>query len=89
MEKFVLKQDIVDKIKGDQILYGQVAFLMDTAILSMRTILNERSEKLTQASVLNHLKNYLGLESESELLEVVSDSGCNNNTQEPQLQEVQ
>lgn len=86
MEKLLLKQDIVDKIKSDQILYGQVAYLIDVTILSMRTVLNENSPKLTQASVLNHLKNYLGLENESELLEVVPDSGDNNNAHTAQLQ---
>lgn len=86
MERFILKQEIVDKIKKDQILYGHVAALTDTTILSMRVVLRDNSVKLTQASVLNHLKNYLGIENDSDLLEVVSDSEDNNNTPTPHLQ---
>jgi hypothetical protein len=85
MDRFLLKQDIVDKIKNDQVLYGQIAYLIGVTILSMRAVLNENSPKLTQASSLAHLKKYLGYENESDLLEVVT--GDNNNTQEPQLQE--
>lgn len=87
MERFILKQEIVDKIKSDQILYGQMAYLIGVTILSMRVVLNENSPKLTQASALNHLKKYLGLDSESELLELVYDSENNNNTLSPIMQE--
>jgi hypothetical protein len=87
MDRFLLKQDIVDKIKSDQVLYGQIAYLIGVTILSMRAVLNENSPKLTQASSLAHLKKYLGYENESDLLEVVTESGGNNNTEEAQLQE--
>ncbi|HXS59008.1 MAG TPA: hypothetical protein VN726_22950 [Hanamia sp.] len=80
MERFLLKQEYVDKIKNDQILYGQIAYLIGVTILSMRAVLNENSPKLTQASALRHLKNYWGIENESELLEVIPDSEDNNNT---------
>lgn len=88
MEKFLLKQEIVDKIKSDQILYGQVAYLIGVTILSMRIVLNENSAKLTQASVLRHLKEYLGIEDESELLEVIPDSDDKDNLKTSNLQEV-
>lgn len=86
MERFLLKQDIVDRIKKDQILYGQVASLANVTILSMRILLVNNSAKLTQASVLNHLKNYLGVESESELLDVVPDTDHNDNKPSPIMQ---
>jgi hypothetical protein len=85
MERFILKQDIVEEIKKDQILYGQIASITGYSILSMRSVLNDNtSPKLTQLSVLKHLSEYLHKDQE-DLLEVVTED--NNNTQEPQLQE--
>lgn len=80
MDRLILKQEIVDAIKKDQVLYGKVATLIDVTILSMRKVLNDNSRKLTEASVLKFLKEYLGVD-ESELLESVEKSDCNINAQ--------
>ena len=87
MERFALKQDIVDEIKKDPILYGQVASLTGHTILSMRKVLNDNnSVKLTQVTVLNHLSDYLK-KNQNSLLEVVTETGSNNNTSNPIMQE--
>ena len=87
MERFALKQDIVDEIKKDPILYGQIASLTGHTILSMRKVLNDNnSVKLTQVTVLNHLSDYLK-KNQNSLLEVVTETGSNNNTSNPIMQE--
>jgi hypothetical protein len=87
MERFILKQDIVEDIKKDPILYGQIASITGHTILSMRKVLNDNnSPKLTQLGVLKHLSEYLHKEQE-DLLEVVTDSGDNNNQESLELQE--
>ena len=86
MERFALKQDIVDEIKKDPILYGQIASLTGHTILSMRKVLNDNnSVKLTQVTVLNHLSDYLK-KNQNSLLEVVTETGSNNNTSNPIMQ---
>ena len=88
MERFALKQDIVDEIKKDPILYGQIASLTGHTILSMRKVLNDNnSVKLTQVTVLNHLSDYLK-KNQNSLLEVVTETGSNNNTSNPIMQEI-
>ena len=87
MERFALKQDIVDEIKKDPILYGQIASLTGHTILSMLKVLNDNnSVKLTQVTVLNHLSDYLK-KNQNSLLEVVTETGSNNNTSNPIMQE--
>jgi len=87
MERFVLKQDIVDLIKKDQILYGQIAAITGHTILSMRKVLNDNSSpKLTQPGVLRHLSDHLNIGID-DLLEVVTETGSNDNTAIPHLQE--
>jgi hypothetical protein len=87
MERFALKKDIVDEIKKDPILYGQIASLTGHTILSMRKVLNDNnSVKLTQVTVLKHLSDYLKI-NQKNLLEVVTEKEDNINTQISQLQE--
>jgi hypothetical protein len=88
MERFALKQDIVDEIKKDPILYGQVASLTGHTILSMRKVLNDNnSVKLTQVTVLKHLSDYLRI-NQNDLLEVVAEKDDNISTHISQLQEI-
>jgi hypothetical protein len=68
MENIVLKQSTVDKIKGDPILYGQVAQALDLKPISLINVLATNHQKLTQAGVMRVLREYLG-EQDSELLE--------------------
>lgn len=89
MERFALKQDIVDEIKKDPILYGQVASLTGHTILSMRKVLNDNiSPKLTQVSVLRHLSDYLKIENQNNLLDVIIEPGDNINTSILQLEKI-
>lgn len=72
MKTLVLKKDIVDAIKKDQILYGQIASMTDHTILSMRVVLDRNiSPRLTQISVLNHLAKYFNKDI-NDLLEEVT-----------------
>jgi len=87
MERFALKQDIVDEIKKDPILYGQVASLTGHTILSMRKVLNDNNSiKLTQLTVLKHLSDYFKI-NQNDLLDVVTEKDDNISTIFPQLQE--
>jgi hypothetical protein len=85
MEKIVLKKEIIKDIKEDGALFGKIADTLKMSPISLPRLLYSNDEKLTQASVLRTIKDHLGYENESDLLEVVT--GDNNNTQEPQLQE--
>lgn len=86
MERFALKQDIVDEIKKDPILYGQVASLTGHTILSMRKVLNDNNSiKLTQLTVLKHLSDYFKI-NQNDLLDVVTEKDDNISTVFPQLQ---
>lgn len=84
MERLILKKEVLDRIKKDPILYGQVASLTGHTILSMRKVLDENKPKLTQFSVLKHLSEYLKID-QNDLLEVEPED--NNNTQIAEMQE--
>lgn len=85
MERLILKKEVLDRIKKDPILYGQVASLTGHTILSMRKVLDENKPKLTQFSVLKHLSEYLKIKDQNDLLEVEPED--NNNTQIAEMQE--
>lgn len=68
MEKLVLKQSVVDKIKEDSVLFGQVANALYIKPISLYSVLAQNNIKLTQAGVMMVLREYLG-EQDSELLE--------------------
>ena len=74
MERLILKKEVVDAIKKDGLLYGSVAAALDRTPSSLRKILADNDEKLTQASVLRILRNHLGIESDSELLTEIPES---------------
>lgn len=67
MKTLVLKQDIVDKIKTDPILYGKVASALGLSPTSLVRLLYAQSEKLTQANVVLVLREYLNIKKDSEL----------------------
>jgi hypothetical protein len=73
MENIVLKQDIVSEIKDNPILYGQVAQVLDLKPISLLNVLATNHPKLTQASVLKILREYLGVQ-DSELLEILEEA---------------
>lgn len=69
MDRLILKQEIVDTIKKDGLLYGKVAAALDRTPGSLRKILVDNDEKLTQAGVLRILREHLGIKKDMELLE--------------------
>jgi hypothetical protein len=86
MERFALKQDIVDVIKKDPILYGEIASLTGHTILSMRKVLNDNNSiKLTQLTVLKHLSDKLKI-NQNDLLEVVTEKEYNDNIKNSLIQ---
>lgn len=68
MDRLILKQDIVDRIKEDQLLYGKVAYVLGIGAPSLRAVLRANHEKLTQAAVLRVLRDHLGKKKDSDLL---------------------
>lgn len=67
MEQMVLKQDIIDTIKRDQILFGKVAATLKLSIRTMSDLLPANPPRLANASVLKVLREHLNLV-DSELL---------------------
>lgn len=68
MEKLILKQEYVEKIKKDGFLYGKVAAALNRTPGSLRKILAENDQKLTQASVLSIISEHMGGVQYNELL---------------------
>lgn len=68
MERPILKQEIVDKIKSDQILFGKVAYALGVSVLSLQRILLNNEARLTQFSVLKVLREHLNLKQDTDLL---------------------
>lgn len=73
MDRLILKQEIVDTIKSDQLLYGKVAYILNIGAPSLRAVLKAKHEKLTQAAVLRIIREHLGIKKDSELLEPVKE----------------
>jgi hypothetical protein len=73
MENIILKQDIVDKIKTDPILFGQVSQALDIKPISLYNVLAQNHIKLTQAGVMIVLREYLGVQ-DSELLSTLQEA---------------
>lgn len=71
MERLILKQEYVDAIKKDGLLYGEVAAALNRTPGSLRKILVDNDQKLTQASVLRILCKHLGGLQDSDLLTVL------------------
>lgn len=64
-----LKQEIVEKIGDDPLLFGKVADALYIKPISLPYLLNRNHAKLTRKPVLQVLKKHLGKEQDSELLE--------------------
>ena len=69
LERLVLKQEILDQINNDQVLQAKVATLLDIRITSLYRIKRNNHPRLTQASVLNLLKEELGYDNAEDMLE--------------------
>lgn len=68
MERLVLKQEIVEKIQNDGILFGKVAYILGVKPASLPQILAANKSKLTEVGVLRILCEHLGVAQDSELL---------------------
>lgn len=53
MEKIVLKDEILEKIKSDQILFGKVAATLGLSVRTMSDLLPKNPPRFATASVLN------------------------------------
>jgi hypothetical protein len=62
------EKEIVQAIKKDGFLYGKVAAALDRTPGSLRKILAENDQKLTQVAVPRILRKYLGVTQDSEQL---------------------
>lgn len=66
-----LRQEIVEKIKDDPLLYGKVAKALYIKPVSLPYLLDRNNIKLTRKPVLQILKKHLGVEQDSDLLEEI------------------
>jgi len=88
MEREVLKQEYLDKIKSEPMLYGKVCAELKISPASLPRLIYDRDNRLTQVGVLNILCDHLKVASKDDLLETILESDDNNNTVEPIMQEV-
>ena len=71
MEQIVLKKEILDKIQNEGALFGKVADAVGVKPVSLPRLLSLNDPRLTQAGVLKELRDHLGVEQDSELLEEI------------------
>ena len=88
MEREVLKQAVLDKIKSDSMLYGKVGAELKISPASLPRLIYDKDNRLTQRGVLRILCEHLNIENQNDLLEVEIESGDNINTSIPQLEKI-
>lgn len=86
MEREVLKQDILNKIKSDSMLYGKIGAELKMSPTSLPKLIYDKDNRLTQRGVLRILSEHLNVNQE-DLLEVITETENNSNTSKPQMQE--
>lgn len=86
MEREVLKQEILDKIKSDSMLYGKVGAELKISPASLPRLIYDKDNRLTQRGVLSILSEHLKIKNQEDLLEVITESEDNDNTQESIMQ---
>jgi hypothetical protein len=59
MRTWILKDDVITKIKTDPELYGKVAKSIGVSVTTMPRLLSSKSAKLTQISALETIGKYL------------------------------
>lgn len=66
----ILKKEIIEEIKNDQVLFGKVSKAMGLTIRTMFDLLPKpiARERLTTATVLQVLRDHLKIKKDSELL---------------------
>lgn len=68
MNQIVLREEILDKIKSDEVLKQTIADALNISIKSMPRLLYGNDRKLTQAVVLKVLRGYLRVKQDKDLL---------------------
>ena len=76
MEKIGLKQDVLDGIKSNPILFGKVCSAADLTPRSLNDLLTPKNnlkarERLASATVIQLLRNELKVQQDSEILEEI------------------
>ncbi len=69
MAQLILKPEIVEEIKNNQILFGEVAKALGISIRTLFDLLPKNPPRLATASVLQVLRERLNITQDSELLE--------------------
>lgn len=69
-DKTVLKEDILDMIKADGKVYGEVCIELGIAPASLPRLIKNKDKRLTQAGVLKVLRDRFQMK-ESDLLTVL------------------
>lgn len=87
MEHEVLKQDILNKIKNDPMLYGKVAAELEISPASLPRLIYDKDKRLTQFGVLRILCEHLGIDNMDNILEIIFQSGDNDTTKDSKMQE--
>lgn len=67
MKKLILKQEVIDKIRKDPILFGTIAHTLGITPMSLPRVLSANSVRLTEALVLQELRNHLKITNDSDL----------------------
>lgn len=71
MNRIVLKEEVLDRMKSDEELRKLVAGALNISVNSLPRLLYGNDPKLTQAAPLKVLREYLGLEQDKDLLEEI------------------
>jgi hypothetical protein len=69
MEREVLKQWVLDKIKSDAMLYGKIGAELKMSPASLPKLIYDKDNRLTQRGVLRILSEHLNIENKEDLLE--------------------
>lgn len=69
MGDIVLKQQILDRIKNDPVLSGEIAVELGVSALSMPRIIKINDKRLTQKGVLSIIKERTGYDKDNDLME--------------------
>ena len=86
MEREVLKQDILNKIKSDSMLYGKIGAELKMSPTSLPKLIYDKDNRLTQRGVLRILSEHLN-KNQEDLLEVITETEDNSNTSNSIMQE--
>jgi hypothetical protein len=73
MEQQVLKQEILDEIKRDSMLYGKIGAELDISPTSLPRLLYSNDKRLTQINVLRILSEHLKI-NQNDLFEKIRET---------------